>query len=292
MKKLFTTLFLALFFYSSAQVKLNDNDIKSITTLGQIYSGGEKPTSKSLKPYTGTNLNHIKEVLLLLDGSGKEILTPKYLGRPTNEELQLWYAMDEIRYHKNVDTLNTRTNEQVVREALAKTVDERLLLNNYYRIVEGGIAYLSNNTDMSRIDIDMEKLGFKNDTEKGIFFLNMAHALVTRFRVLNQMKNPDKLLDFAAKLPTFNGNPYYMFTGFGYEDFEYSNDVDKGMYNDVHVSDYYEALMSHFIAAADKGQTALTRQIYFTSILSKPEFFKYSSSKDILRQLYDKSKKH
>ncbi|RYF81722.1 MAG: M28 family peptidase, partial [Chitinophagaceae bacterium] len=71
-----------------------------------------------------------------------------------------------------------------------------------------------------------DKLGLKDDAEKGIFFLNITNALITRFRVLNQMKNPDKLLEFAAKMPQFNGKPYYAFTGFAYTDFEYTNDVE------------------------------------------------------------------
>jgi hypothetical protein len=294
MKKIAALVLLLASAQLAAQVKLNDKDFKNLVALAQAYAGDVNANSDGfdakVKELSTPKLKHVVETLTLLDGNDKALLTPKYLGRPTNEELQLWYVIKDVQ-HKRVDSLETRSDEQIAKDVLAKKIDERLMVHNYYRHLEGGMGFLSNTMDMSGINIDIDKLGLKNDTEKGIFFLNMSHGLITRFRVLNQMKNPSKLLEFADKLPTFNGQPYYKFTGFGYTDFEYTNDVETTMYNRLHVNDYYEALMSHFMAIAGKADKEKTRDLYFNSILTKPEFFKYSTVKDMLQEVYEDAMK-
>jgi len=278
-----------------AQVKLNDKDFKNLVAIAQVFANDVNANTDgfdaAVKKLSTPKLKHIVDTFTLLDGGNKELLSQNYLGRPQADELQLWYAISEVQDSRN-DSLNKKTDEQIAKQALARKVDERILVHTYYRMLEGGVAFLSNEIDMSTVNIDIDKLGLKNDTEKGIFFLNMAHALVTRFRVLNQMQNPEKLLEFAAKLPQFNGKAYYTYTAFSYPDFEYSNQDGVSTYNTIHVGDYYEALMSHFMAIADKGGAAQARDIYFNSIMAKPEYFKYSSVKDMLQEVYnDASKK-
>lgn len=278
-----------------AQVKLADKDFKNLVALCKVYATNVNANGddfdKQVKTLSTPKLKRVVETLTVLDGSDKNLLSPKYLNRPDNEELQIWYVIAEVQDSRN-DSLNTKTDEQIAKDVLAKKVDERLLVHTYYRMLEGGVGFLSNEMDMSKINIETDKLGLKNDTEKGIFFLNMSHALVTRFRVLNQLKKPEKLMEFAAKLPQFNGMPYYKFTGFDYPDFEYENDVEKSTYNTLHVGDYYEAVISHFMAIAEKGGSELARDIYFNSILAQPELFKYSSAKDMLQDVYNDATKN
>lgn len=290
MKTLATLLLLVVSSHAFAQLKLNDKEFKNLVGLSQAYAADNNANGEgfdtSVKKFSNAKLKPLVDVMVLLDGGDKSLLTPKYLSKPSAEALQLWYVVDAVQSSRN-DSLNTKTDEQIAKAALAEKVDERLLVHNYYRKLNGGIAFLSNEADMSATNIDINKLGLKNDTEKGIFFLNMADALITRFRVLNQMKNPDKLMEFAAKLPKFNGEPYYKFTAFGYDDFEYTNDNGTSTYNTVFAGSYYDALISHFMAAADKEDIDLAKDIYFGSILTKPEFFKFSSAADMLQTVYD-----
>jgi hypothetical protein len=295
MKTLLCAAISAVSFALTAQVKLGDKDIKNLTALAGYYADNNNANNDGfdaeVKKFSSGKLVNIVQVLTVLDGTDKKLLTPKYLSRPANDELQLWYAMDKLRYHKNIDTLNTRTNEQVVRQALAEKVDERMLVDNYYRSLNGGIGFLFNEANLSDVNIEIDKLGLKNDTEKGIFFLNATSGLITRFRVLNHMQNPDKLMEFAAKLPKFNGAPYYKYTAFGFEDFEYANDAEAGTYKTMNMKGYYTDLACHFMAASEKEDVPLVKDIYFNSILYMPEFFKYSEMAESLQQVYENAKK-
>lgn len=294
MKTLLYAAVLAVSTTLSAQVKLADKDFKNLTSLAEYYvahnNANNDDFDASVKKFASGKLVNVVETMTLLDSGDKKLLTPKYLARPANDELQLWYAIDRLRYHKNVDTLDTRTNEQVLKAALAEKADEREMLDDYYRALDGGVGFLFNDANLSDINIEMDKLGFKNDTEKAIFFLNITGGLITRFRVLNQMQNPDKLMEFAAKLPKFNGEPYYKFKGFGFEDFEHSNDVEKSTYKTMQMEGYYSDLASHFMAASEKEDIALAKDIYFNSILYTPEFFKYSAMAEMLQEVYDSAK--
>jgi hypothetical protein len=294
MKTLFYAALLAVSCTVSAQVKLSDKDFKDLASLAEYYvahnNANNDDFDASVKKFASGKLANMVQTMTLLDGGDKKLLTPKYMARPANDELQLWYTIDRLRYHKNVDTLDTRTNEQVLKAALAEKADEREMLDDYYRMLEGGIGFLFNEANLSDVNLEIDKLGFKNDTEKAIFFLNVTSGLIMRFRVLNQMQNPDKLMEYAAKLPKFNGEPYYKFKGFGFEDFEHANDVEKSTYKTMQMEGYYSALASHFMAASEKQDIALAKDIYFSSILYTPEFFKYSGMADMLQEVYNEAK--
>jgi hypothetical protein len=294
MKTLFYAAVLAVSGAVLAQVKLTDKDFKNFSALAEYYAGHNNANNNgfdaAVKKFSSGKLVNVVQTLTMFDGGDKKLLTAKYLGRPANDELQLWYAMDKLRHHVNVDTLDTRTNDQVLKQALAEKADEREMLDDYYRSMEGGIAFLFNEFDLSDINIEMDKLGLKNDTEKGIFFLNVSSAFITRFRVLNQVKNPDKLMEYAAKMPKFNGEPYYKFKGFGFEDFEHANDVEKSTYKTMQMQGYYTDLVCHFMAASEKEDITMAKDIYFSSILYMPEFFKYSGIAESLQQVYDGAK--
>jgi hypothetical protein len=234
MKNLFYAAVLAVSGAVSAQVKLADKDFKNLSSLAEYYiehnNANNDDFDALVNKFASGKLVNVVQTMTMLDGSDKKLLSAKYLNRPANDELQLWYAIEKLRYHKNVDTLSTRKSEQVLKAALAEKADEREMLDDYYRAVNSGVAFLFNEFDLSGINIEMDKLGLKNDTEKGIFFLNITSGFITRFRVLNQVQNPDKLIEFAGKMPKFNGEPYYKFKGFGFEDFEHSNDVERSTY--------------------------------------------------------------
>ena len=106
------------------------------------------------------------------------------------------------------------------------------------------------------------------------------------------MKNYDKLLEFASKLPTFNGKPYYEYTSFGFKDFEWVGYDKTELYKERHLGNLYLALNGHFFALAEKEKTDEMRDLYFNSILFVPNYFKYSGQmeKD-LQELYKHSKK-
>jgi hypothetical protein len=294
--KTITALFALLLSTASfSQVKLDDRDFKNLIAISEIYSannnGWGKDFDKSLAALRTDKLAHIIEVLTIIDGKDKDILTPKYLSRPDNDELQMWYVLREIHYNQQEDNKNPRPNAEVALEVLNKKIDERWLVDNYYYRLKNGVAMLFNDYNLSKINLDLTTYGLKNTTEKAIFFFNISEACIQRFQVLSHLKNSSKLLEFAKKMPKFNGKEYYYYIDFDYEDFEWIGYDKTESYNGRQLNALFNYIGAHFMAAADKGNKPLSKGIYSNSIMSKPEYFKFSKSESTLKEIYNNIKK-
>jgi len=295
MKKLIFILFTFLFFVSSAQIKLNDKDLKNLIAISELYSKNTNASgeqfAKSIDSLKTPKLNQICQTLIEVGKGDETILSNKYLSRPSNDELTMWYVIREIHYNQVSEKRKPRPNIEVAKEILSQKIDERWLLDNYYYRIHGGIATLFNNADLSMKNIDIEALGFKNETEKCIFYFNIINSLVgPRFKVLLMLKNYDKILSFSKKIPTFNGKKYYYYRDLDFKDFKWYGYEKKESYSEVNFSNLYNVLLAQFMAVSSLKDKKETQEIYFNSILYKEKYFKYSASKDDLQYLYLKIK--
>lgn len=288
-----TILFFFAFSISArAQVKLSDKDFDNLVAIGILYSNDVNATGKdfdkSVQALKTPALNHLVDALCLLDGGNKDILSHKYLDRPVDDELQLWYVLREIHYNRQDDNKNPKPDKDVAKETLEKTIDSRWLLDTYYYHLSHGLAMMFNDKNLSKTNFDLKTYQLKGTTEKAIFFFNITKPLIQRFQVLGHLKNSEKLLQFANKLPTFNGKPYYEYTDFSYDDFEWVGYDKVETYNDRHLGEFYGYLTAHFMALADKNKIEDAKKLYFNSVMYKPEYFKFSGMEDSLNQLYRK----
>jgi hypothetical protein len=295
MKKLITIILIFMSFVSFSQVKLDGKDLKNLIELSELYSNNPNATgkkfAKSVDALRTERLNHICDVLIEVGKGEKTILANKYLSRPSNEDLMLWYVIREIHYNQVSETKPKRPNSEVANEILSQKIDERWLLDNYYYRIHGGIAMLFNESDLSKINIDIEKLGFKNQTEKSIFYFAIIDAMIGgRFKVLQMLKNNDQIIEFSEKIPTINGKKYYHYVDLDFEDFNWIGFEETKSYSEVHFGNLYSVIIAHFGATSQLKSKQESQEIYFKSILHEPKYFKYSTAKEELQILFDKSK--
>lgn len=294
MKKTRIILFLFIAITSQAQIKLMDKDLKNLIAIGEVYSKNPNARgeafAKSIDSLRTQKLNHIADVLIQVGKADMRILDKNILSRPSNDELVMWYVIREIHYNRVSKTKEPRDPNIVAKEVLFGKIDERWLLDNYYYRIHGGIATLFNEADLSKININIDELGFKNQTEKAIFFLDFIDALVGgRFKVLKSLKKSEKIIEFSNKLPTINGKQYYTYKDFDFDDFDWIGYDKTELYKEVHINNFYNILISQFTAIGEKDKK-LGQEIYFNSILHEPKYFKYSKAKEDLEFVYEKSK--
>lgn len=277
------------------QIKLEPKDLNNLITIGEIYSlntnaRGEK-FAKSLDALRTPKLNPIIDVFISVGKGDKTILEHQFLERPNDEELMLWYVIREIHYNR-INKKNTpKPNLVVANDILKSQIDSRWLLDNYYYRIHGGIANLFNEADLSEFNFDIENLGFKDNTEKAIFYFNMMESLAGgRFKVLQMMKNNKKIIEFSDRLPKFNGKDYYNYKNFDFDDFEWIGYDESKRYKEVNLGILYNTLIAQFAATVELKGKKEAQEIYFNSILHEPKYFKYSQAKDDLQLLFDKSK--
>ncbi len=295
MSKILTFVFLLLATISNGQVKLEKKDLDNLIAISEAYSQNPNATGekffKTIDSLRTPTLNKISDALIAVGKGDKTILDNRFISRPTDDELYLWYVIREIHYNRVNKNKVPRPDIDVANEILSKKIDSRWLLDNYYYRIHGGIATLFNNADLSTYNFNLNSLGFKNETEKAIFFLNMMDALVgERFKVFQKMKNNSKILEFCNKLPHFNGKEYYYYKNFDYDDFEWISYDKTESYNKRNIGSLYNTLIAHSSATAELKSTHEGQEIYFNSILYEPKYFKYSEAKSYLQSLYNKSK--
>ncbi|AUC16544.1 hypothetical protein BTO06_15920 [Tenacibaculum sp. SZ-18] len=271
-------------------------DFDNLVKLGEIYSKNVNATGdefkKEAEKLRTPELNHIIDALIAIGEGDKKLLTKEFLSKPSEKELKYWYVLREIHYNNQSEKSEPRPSEEIAKETLETEIDSRWLLDNYYYRIRGGIAKMFNDKNLSKYNIDLNNYGLENETEKAILFFAITNSLTQRFRVLQMMKNYDKLLEFVDKLPTFNRKPYYEYTSFDFEDFEWIGYEKTESYKDRHLGSLFLALNGHFSALAEKEKTDEMRNLYFNSILFIAEYFKYSGGmENDLQELYNQSQK-
>lgn len=293
MNKIISLIIIVIFNQSLiAQDKLDSLSFNNLVLIGELYynngklmtpNGESKDFYELLNSYKTPALENVVELLNASRKADNSVIAEKFLKRPSNNDLQYWYVIREIHYNLS-DSLPIE-NSKVARTILDSIIDTRALLDNYYYRLTRGINF--NNADLSSVDFNIEKYGLKDETEKVIFFFNITGQLIQRFLVLQMMKNSKKTLEFAKKLPTFNGDKYYYYNDFDFPDFEWIGYEKVEMYKERHLNSYYNSLLAHFGAIAELKGKKNAAEIYLNSILSKQEYFKYSQFEDLLNKLYE-----
>jgi hypothetical protein len=291
MKQIFTAIFLSITLLSFGQYEA---DFENLVKLGELYSKNVNATGdnfiNSVNELRTPGLNHIIDALIAIGKGDEKLLTKEFLSKPSEEELKYWYVIREIHYNKQSENSDPKPNDEVARETLENEIDSRWLLDNYYYRIQGGIAKMFNDKDLSGYNFELNDYGLDTDTEKAILFFAISNSLTQRFQVLLMIKNFSKLLEFVEKLPTFNGKPYYEYTSFDFEDFEWIGYNKTESYKERHLGNLYSALIGHFSALAEHEKTDELRNLYFNSILFMPDYFKYSiGMENVLQDLYNKS---
>jgi hypothetical protein len=295
MKTVVTTFLILVFSFCQAQLKLSNEDLNNLIAIGEIYSAnpnakGEK-FSKSMDSLRTAKLSNITNTLIEVGKGEKSILDSKFLSRPSDDELVMWYVIREIHYNRVSKTKTPIDVKLVANDILSKKIDGRWLLDNYYYRIHGGIAAAFNENDLSGINIDIEKLGLRDQTEKSIFFLSMMDALVGgRFKVLKMLKKNDKIAEFSHKLPKFNGKEYYYYKNFEFTDFDYRGYETSESYKKRNIGNLYSILMAHFVAVSEAEGKKEGQEIYYNSIMFEPKYFEFTEAKSDLEIVYKKSK--
>ena len=108
---------------------------------------------------------------------------------------------------------------------------------------------------------------------------------------MNVVKPPNykKALQHINKYPKFNGQKYYQYLDFGFEDFEMEIVKDNGIesYKYYYVNKYYQTLIYHMRCLNQKNKYKKEREnLLLGSILKEENYYKYSKDKETLDGLF------
>ena len=171
------------------------------------------------------------------------------------------------------------------------------LVDNYYGMLFTSVGNKNQPFNFSKVDFKLKDYNFKDDTEKGIFFLRcMRDCNAAIWGYMNIVKPPNTQEAFKniKKYPKFNGQAYYQYTDFYFTDFEMNIVKDKGIqgYKSYYLDKYYETLLSHLICLNKEGGSEKEKNdLLLGSILKERNLYKYTKYKETLEDIFKEQKR-
>lgn len=293
-KTLLATVFIA-FVHPCSFAQVNKALIELGKTYNQYMFRNEAPAAvlTNLDTYDTTQLSFVADFIKETITTNTKILSDKFLHRPSDADLKLIYIVRQV--HLNVGLETPRNNEELVDELLKKEFTVYELVDNYYSLLFAAYGNKVQPYNLSKTNFQLDQYEFKDDTEKGIFFLvSMEFNGLLIWGYMNIVRPPNyaKAYDLIKKYPTYNGSPYYQFSVLNFPDFEMPiEDAKPTSYKTYYINKYYDVLLSHLACLKDKGDEEKMYDLILGSILSKEIYFKYSKREKEIRKLMTVYKK-
>jgi hypothetical protein len=296
-KNVLTLLGVLLTGMSFAQSNYNDQLVK----LGKSYKNfmfQNEPTKdivKDLKTNVPDNLVTANNFIIETITSKNKLTTQPFIARPDDNTLKQIYIIRQIDL--NLREENQIDNTVLIDSLTKKDIPVNELVDNYYGILFTAIGNKNQPFNFSKNDFKINEYGLKNDTEKGIFFLNCMDLCGTNiWGFMNVVKpaNTNLALSYIKKYPKFNGLPYYQYADFQFPDFEMIIEKDKGMqsYKSYYLNKYYGTLLYHLICLKKEGATVKEmNDLLLGSILKESNLYKYTEYKEVLESIFKVQKK-
>ena len=294
-------LFAGIVFFFSSYSQDADKKLKGqLIELAKIYHGFSfvnTPTNSTKDRLAAIDITGLKPSAEFIGESIKSnnnIITDKYLVKPDLATLKYIFIIRNINW--NLFESDPVDNYALI-DSLTKTdLNKYELLSCYYDMMFMSVGNKNRPFDMSKVNFDMSKLGFEDETEKGIFFLKSIEAFGTFiWGYMNIPKPPNykAAMDIIDKYPTYNEQPYYQFSELSFKDFDIviEKDKPKQSFKKYHINKFLNTLLHHSICLGEKKKGKDEQQkIMLGSIMSNEFYYKYSDTPEIFRSIFQKIK--
>lgn len=273
---------------------------EKLIELGKAYKNfmfrNEPPKEliSNLKKGLPENLNATTSFIIQTINKDNSLLKPEYLTVPNEQTLQAIYIIRAINY--NIRRENQIDNNILIDSLKTATISRNVLIDAYYDLLFTGVGNKNQPFNFSKINFKLNEYNLKNDSEKGIFFLECMNLCGTNiWGYMNVPKPPNTAEAYALikKYPKFNGLEYYQYTDLNFPDFELVIDREKGKesYKAYYINKYYETLIYNVICLKkEKGNQKDIDDLLLGSILKDHSLYKYTKYKESLEQTFQLQK--
>lgn len=279
----------------SQEINGEADDLKRLAVFYNDYMFRNEPTKAERKGLVKVIPKSLAQELAFILESTKtnnKILTDKFLVLPNEDVLKNLYIVRHINF-------NLRKEDGVPYMRLTdslrnQTIPRYELIDSYYEMMLAGVGNKNRPFDLSKYDFQIDNYGFKDDTEKGIFFLQVINQCLTYIWGYMNIANPmntEKALDLINKYPKFNGRIYFQYREMYFPDFEMVINSEDGIesYKGYYVNKYYELLIYHLICLnKENGTIEEKRDLLLGSILKEESLYKYTEYTETLNKIFEK----
>ena len=269
---------------------------QQLMLLAKTYGGfmfRNQPTKevfKELKGMTDPDLRATVDFITQTITTKNKILTTKYLTRPDDRTLKQIYIIRAISL--NLNEKNPVDSNHLIDSLENAEIPVYELVDNYYEMVFMAVGNKNQPFNLSKMNFKMNDYQLKDDTERGILFLEcmiMCNRTIWGYMNIAKPMNTAEAYKYIKKFPKFNGLPYYQYTDFSFDDFEMVivKDHGKESYKGYYLDKYYETLLYHLVCLRKEGGSEKEiHDLMLGSILRTRSLYPYTKYHDILEDMF------
>lgn len=293
MKKISILILLSYLSFQSVNAAELNSELVELATIYRNFMFRNNATEyafENLNKINSTELRKTVDFIRETITTSNRLTTKKFLTLPDEETLYTIYIIRRINWNIRED--QPQNNDELISDLRNKNVPRYELIDSYYSMLFSGVGNKNQPFDLSNVDFQMDDYELKGDTEKGIFFLKAVQFCgTTIWGYMNVVKPPNytKALQYIENFPKFNGQKYYQYLNFSFEDFEMEIEKDKGIesYKHYYINKYYQTLLYHILCLNQKKKYKNEREnLLLGSILKEKNYYKYSKNKGTLESLF------
>ncbi|MEI6851924.1 MAG: hypothetical protein WCL06_03740 [Bacteroidota bacterium] len=298
MKK--TVLIALVILISSAKLVAGDlnNDIIALAKIYKNFMFRNEPTESTfnqINNISSKELVDVKKIIREMITTNNKLSTDEFLKLPDESTLKYLLIVRNVDWNMLED--KPKDNITVINDLIEKQINRYELIDCYYGMLFAGIGNKNQPFDMSKTNFEMYKYNLKDDTEKAIFFFEaMSLCGINIWGYMNIANPPNykAAMENINKFPKFDGQPYYQYTDFGFEDFKMEIEKGKGKvsYKTYYLNKFYDTLLSHLECLSQNKKDDESRtDLLLGSILREKKYYQYSKKTKILESLFTEVKK-
>ena len=276
------------------------NNNMKLVELGKTYKDfmfrnePNKELFKDIKADVPDNLKTSTDFIVQTITTKNKLLTQQFLSRPDDQTLKQIFIIRAINL--NLREENQIDNNKLIDSLTSANIPTYELVDNYYGMLFTAVGNKNQPFDFSKVDFKLKDYKFKDDTEKGIFFLRCmrdCNSVIWGYMNVVKPPNTEKAYYNIKKYPKFNGQTYYQYTDFYFTYFEMNIIKDKGIqsYKSYYLDKYYETLLFHLICLnKENGSEKEKNDLLLGSILKNNNLYKYTKYKNDLEEIFKEQK--
>jgi hypothetical protein len=273
---------------------LNDDLVKLAKVYRNFHFSNDplEPAFDQLNSIVRPELKTSKEFIAELIKKNNQIATDRYFTRPDSITLTHLFAIRSINW--NLHEADPKDNNQLIDSLKRFPASTYEQLSCYYGMLFTSIGNKNRPLRMSNVNLTLDNYGLRDDTEKGIFFLEGMQTfglLIWGYMNVPKPPNYEKALAEISNYPKFNGQPYYQFQDLNFKDFNLTIDKRRGKesFKKYHINKYLNTLLYHSACLGQKKKMKKEQQdVMLGSIMRNESYYKYSDSPDNFRQIFKK----
>lgn len=250
-----------------------------------------KDVLKEMRSEVSENLKIATEFICQSITSKNKLLTQAYLTKPDEKVLKQIYIIYAIS--QNLTEENRVDNNNLIDSLSSKNISVYELVDNYYQMLFTAVGNKNQPFDLSKTNLELNKYGLKDETEKGILVLEVMRSCgsdIWGYMNIVKPANTKKALEEIKKFPKINGQAYYQFRDLYFPDFDMKITTDKDIesYKEFYINKFYEVLLSHLICLRNEGGNEKEKMdLMLGSILKDKGLYKYTRYKEVLEKMFE-----